>query len=208
MIDWIRKRIIIEKNAERQPKKKRRWREGGGGGARWYEGERRGKVVGGKEKASELLGIIYQYPSNPRIRMRRFGEGACSGVRGAGVRSIGGGGHEGVRGRSERVKNITPSHTSATSRMKRALTNTNNGRHKRMAGRCAKNRPTHSAPAPRCFGGIIAFHVPGGSSIQQRPTRRTGSFEGNFDAVMRRHDQRGSPVEKLTLVVPGLFLAR
>lgn len=26
--------------------------------------------------------------------------------------------------------------------MKRALTNTNNGRHKRMAGRCAKNRPT------------------------------------------------------------------
>lgn len=99
-------------------------------------------MVGGKEKASELLGIIYQYPSNPRIRMRRFGEGACSGVRGAGVRSIGGGGHEGVRGRSERVKNITPSHTGATSRMKRALTNTNNGRHKRMAGRCAKNRPT------------------------------------------------------------------
>lgn len=87
------------------------------------------------------MGIIYQYPSNPRIRMRRFGEGVCSGVRGAGVRSIGGGGYEGVRGRSERVKNITPSHTGAASRMKRALTNTNNGRHKRMAGRCAKNRP-------------------------------------------------------------------
>lgn len=78
MIDWIRKRIIIEKNAERQPKKKRWRHEGGGGGegARGYEGERREKVVGGKEKASELLGIIYQYPSNPRIRMRRFGEGA------------------------------------------------------------------------------------------------------------------------------------
>lgn len=84
------------------------------------------------------MGIIYQYPSNPRIRMRRFGEGACLGVRDA--RSAGAG--EGVRGRSERVKNITPSHTGAASRMKRALTNTNNGRHKRMAGRCAKNRPT------------------------------------------------------------------
>lgn len=40
----------------------------------------------------------------------------------------------GTRGRSERVKNITPSHTGATSRMKRTLTNTNNGRHKRTAG--------------------------------------------------------------------------
>lgn len=36
-------------------------------------------------------------------------------------------------GCSERVKNITPSHTSADSRMKRTLTNTNNGRHKRRA---------------------------------------------------------------------------
>ncbi|KAG7211070.1 hypothetical protein KM043_016431 [Ampulex compressa] len=98
--------------------------------------------------------------------MRRFREGG-PGPRGAGVRP--GGGAQGAQGRSERVKNITSSHTGADSRMKRALTNTNNGRHKRMAGRCAKNRPTQSRL--RCFGGIIAFHVPGGSSIRSRPTR-------------------------------------
>jgi len=83
MIDWIRKRIIIEKNAERQPKKSgsgtragKEVRAGTRDRKREREKERRGKVVGGKEKVSELLGIIYQYPSNPRIRMRRFGEDA------------------------------------------------------------------------------------------------------------------------------------
>lgn len=65
-----------------------------------------------------------------------------------GSRSVTRANSEGQRGGrrggcSERVKNITPSHTGADSRMKRTLTNTNNGRHKRTASRCAKNRPTH-----------------------------------------------------------------
>lgn len=38
----------------------------------------------GREKERQLLGIIYQYPSKPRIRMRRF-RGAISGARGEGA---------------------------------------------------------------------------------------------------------------------------
>src|SRR5580765_732460 len=45
MTDWIRKRIIIEQNAERQPKKKRERREGGRGRKR---GMRTG--LGGREE--------------------------------------------------------------------------------------------------------------------------------------------------------------
>lgn len=37
MIDWIRKRIIIEKNAERQPKKSGGGTRAGKEGARGYE---------------------------------------------------------------------------------------------------------------------------------------------------------------------------
>lgn len=44
MIDWIRKRIIIEKNAERQPKKS-------GGGERERDGEDGGRNGGGGERA-------------------------------------------------------------------------------------------------------------------------------------------------------------
>lgn len=60
MIDWIRKRIIIEKNAVRRPKKKARWRRAGGGQAvgwtrvgegRAGEGREEIKAAGGKEKA-------------------------------------------------------------------------------------------------------------------------------------------------------------
>jgi len=99
-------------------------------------------------------------PTHTNATVRPRGCPLAGSVRGAGVRRPigairegtgdggyvrrgreGGGGGTGAR--SERVKNITPSHTGAASRMKRALTNTNNGRHKRTAGRCAKNRPTH-----------------------------------------------------------------
>lgn len=45
MIDWIRKRIIIEKNAERQPKKS--------GGARAGEGVRAGGREIGEKRRSE-----------------------------------------------------------------------------------------------------------------------------------------------------------
>lgn len=47
MIDWIRKRIIIEKNAERQPKKK------SGGGARAGEEMRAGSRERGEARWSE-----------------------------------------------------------------------------------------------------------------------------------------------------------
>jgi len=46
MIDWIRKRIIIEKNAERQPKKS-------GGGARAGEEVRAGTREREEERRSE-----------------------------------------------------------------------------------------------------------------------------------------------------------
>jgi len=50
-----------------------------GGGQEEEEEDEGGREGGRREKACELLGIIYQYPSNPRIRMRRFGrEGARS----------------------------------------------------------------------------------------------------------------------------------
>lgn len=90
MIDWIRKRIIIEKNAECWPKKKKEKTKSESG---WIGRSKRDvlKEKGarpttrrGREKERELLGIIYQYPSKPRIRMRRF-RGAISGARGEGV---------------------------------------------------------------------------------------------------------------------------
>lgn len=41
----------------------------------------------GREKERQLLGIIYQYPSKPRIRMRRF-RGTISGARGEGANPL------------------------------------------------------------------------------------------------------------------------
>lgn len=40
-----------------------------------------------KGEGAPLLGIIYQYPSKPRIRMRRF-RGAISGARGEGANPL------------------------------------------------------------------------------------------------------------------------
>jgi len=154
-------------------------------------------------------------PTHTNATVRPRGCPLAGSVRGAGVRRpIGaireGTGRRGLRtggtgARSERVKNITPSHTGAASRMKRALTNTNNGRHKRTAGRCAKNRPTHGGSG----SSLLRWHYSFSRTrwpLDTAPTRRAGpGFEGNFEAVMRRAGDE-APWKKLTLEVPGLFL--
>ena len=135
-----------ERERERESERMNRWKQEG-------PIERGGREADCKERKREgarTIGNNISIPieathTNATLSWSHFGgkgrRGARSVTRANGVGWKGGGGRRG--GCSERVKNITPSHTGADSRMKRTLTNTNNGRHKRTAGRCAKNRPTH-----------------------------------------------------------------
>lgn len=101
MIDWIRKRIIIEKNAERQPKKKRQRREGGTG--RREGGKVEGRVEGRGEREGDrreregarTIGNNISIPIEPTHTNATVRRGCLLGGKG---RSIGGGGTKGYEG--------------------------------------------------------------------------------------------------------------
>lgn len=159
-----------------------------------YNWKKLGRVASTKKKEHELLGIIYQYTSNPRIRMRRskWGKGrrrrrwrwrnssrsrcvwrGCKGTRDERKkrrvamvnpgwkreRPVGGEG-EGMGSymrlsrfesgwRSERVKNITPSHTDDDSRVKQALPDANNSTKERCLFVCENK--TYISIFVQCF---------------------------------------------------------
>ena len=89
--------MLTKKKREREREKEREWKRERGEGRADELVEGRGvgleeegawpSARRGREKERQLLGIIYQYPSKPRIRMRRF-RGAISGARGEGANPL------------------------------------------------------------------------------------------------------------------------
>lgn len=114
MIDWIRKRIIIEKNAERQPKKKRQRCEGGtrrreeGGEVEGWVGGGRGEREGDQREreGARTIGNNISIPIEPTHTNATVRRGCLLGGKG---RSIGGGGRRGTRafGKSKKYYTLT-----------------------------------------------------------------------------------------------------
>lgn len=115
MIDWIRKRIIIEKNAERQPKKKRqrceggtRRREEGGERVEGWVGGGRGEREGDQREreGARTIGNNISIPIEPTHTNATVRRGCLLGGKG---RSIGGAGRRGTRafGKSKKYYTLT-----------------------------------------------------------------------------------------------------